>query len=320
MPTWRNIKLTEVFQTISHPDDPSHIAETVIASRYWQRIDYALTQQLARLGEPAAANLCTALEGIDSRHILGCGVWGCVWRLASTERWVVKITLDPYEGPIVAAIMHRPHLRTHPGVIYYGGVWRVPEKFVYHDGKIYDAYVILREKALPFSRRQPGLSMLDMPTLNDPLGRNQEAFTTALLDTASAASGLVFLYFMERFPQVRKKLLNYEPFGRTFKQREGAAAAAWLAALERLGDTLWGEHIADFMREAYSELQMVMSDVTESNVGQRCYDLHDIDNEIEAPGQYLSIIDPGNSRLDKRHHIDLLPDVIRAENPGIPYL
>lgn len=41
--------------------------------------------------------------GMPLGEILGCGHWGCVF--ASTPPWVVKITMDRYEGPMWLAIV-----------------------------------------------------------------------------------------------------------------------------------------------------------------------------------------------------------------------
>jgi hypothetical protein len=128
------------------------------------------------------------------------------------------------------------------------------------------------------------------------------------------------LRFVKQFPEVQKQLEQDQGQVTTFADRWAEVKAIWLYSLENLYETLWGSHIADFMVEIYDSLEVVMTDVTISNVGQRYHDLRDIDQDAELPGQYLSIMDPGNSKIASRPNIDVLPEAVLRENPGIPYL
>lgn len=56
----------------------------------------------------------------------GCGSFGCVFPLADiNERRVLKISTDPTEGPVVAAIMKTGLDKRLDGLARWFGVWRI---------------------------------------------------------------------------------------------------------------------------------------------------------------------------------------------------
>jgi hypothetical protein len=74
---------------------------------------------------------------------LGNGSWGVVYPLAD-ERFVLKVTADPTEGPIIAKIMSEYQLHNHMGIIHYFALRQLPENTT--GRKSYPVYVIVAER------------------------------------------------------------------------------------------------------------------------------------------------------------------------------
>lgn len=79
----------------------------------------------------------------DRIRILGCGIWGCVFPLA--ERWVMKLTIDPDEAPLVNRVIDlRAEGETLEGVVFYRRrPWRAPPVSI--RGREWQVYAIERE-------------------------------------------------------------------------------------------------------------------------------------------------------------------------------
>lgn len=91
-------------------------------------------------------------------EVLGCGHYGCVLK-SEDPRWVIKITRDPTEGPMVQRIMalraadggtgRGPSL-AYDGIVFYRDIYEAGGlKF---RGKDWPVYVIVREAVEPFDR------------------------------------------------------------------------------------------------------------------------------------------------------------------------
>lgn len=114
---------------------------TGLVTSHWDDIDAAVTKRLKRLGEGRRS----ALAPVDPKDgMLGCGHWGCAYPTIYAG-WTVKVSADPLEGPVVAAVMDDEELHNHPGTAYIVDIWRLPKKV---RGKR-DVWVILREDIEP---------------------------------------------------------------------------------------------------------------------------------------------------------------------------
>lgn len=101
---------------------------------------------------------------VDWSNPLGCGHFGCAWALANMDPGyndpgsgrpfqytgrVLKISVDPTEGPAVAAIMNTGLDKKLDGLARWEGVWRIPAWIGTRAGRD-TAWVIIREEVLPF--------------------------------------------------------------------------------------------------------------------------------------------------------------------------
>lgn len=112
------------------------INRKILKKKHWKKIDRVVSGKLQDLG----FEFDSVLGMVDAEHdYYGCGHWGCAYPTMA-RGWVLKVTSDPIEGPIAWAIMQNEELRTHPGVVYILGVWRL---------KGSDMVAILREAVTP---------------------------------------------------------------------------------------------------------------------------------------------------------------------------
>lgn len=90
-------------------------------------------------------------------NVLGCGHYGCVLE-SEDPRWVVKITRDPTEGPMVQRIMAlraaaggtgRGPSSRYDGIVFYRDIYQA-DKTSFR-GKTWPVYVIVREAVRPFT-------------------------------------------------------------------------------------------------------------------------------------------------------------------------
>lgn len=98
---------------------------------------------------------------VDFENPLGCASFGCVFPISTKDLGydqpgsqalitgrVLKISTDPSEGPVVAAIMKTGQDKKLDGLVRWYGVWRIPEQI--QPGPRGTAYVIIREEIRPF--------------------------------------------------------------------------------------------------------------------------------------------------------------------------
>ena len=107
--------------------------------------------------EPISRTITTALDELgvgtppswafapSELELLGRGRWGIVFDTGMAG-WLWKVTADPDEGPVVANIIANEQLRYHPGICFYGGVWRF--RAAQRLG-LEQLYLILREELIP---------------------------------------------------------------------------------------------------------------------------------------------------------------------------
>jgi hypothetical protein len=259
-------------------------AVSMLVQKYWDRIDKTITSRLVELGEPLEDPFSfTALTGISPvTGMLGCGHWGCVYPLAVTDRWVLKVTTDPAEASIISVTRNRPELHTHPGIVRYEGLWALPETAVL-DGWTENVeraiYVVLREEATPLMT--PG--ELDEFELDSIL---------LALDSAVQASKRVGL------AEMRLSLASsaHSPNTLELMKFRNQVIADWaeeIGVLEKFRPT---HNVGSFMRAFFVATGSVLADVHGGNVGFRNYDLRDLfGRRTPQPTDSLVILDPGHS-------------------------
>ena len=132
-----------------------------IAKKNWKIIDEAVTHSI---NEKLVANgkrrlRRSALSNIHIKDFFGSGVYGYVWPTSVPyNRWAVKVTTDPLEADNTLAVILDDELRTHPGIVYFGDIWRIHGQA---------AYVILKEEMPDAGEGLPERSIDLLFTLHD---------------------------------------------------------------------------------------------------------------------------------------------------------
>lgn len=227
---------------------------------------------------------------------LGAGSWGVVWPLAD-ERFILKVTADPTEGPVVATIMAEPYLHDHMAILHYFALREIPEFAVFR-GKPFKVYVIVAERLVHSSQASKLLDADD-----DEQYDNLHRFTLALQKLQLAARALVH----ER----EKKRPSAWEVDKLYGE--------WLDALNRLGDGPLEDFIIQFYDHTRSESEGaddapsggVLADLHFNNIGKRVVDWTDLGIELRPShdNAYWVINDPGHSSLAEK------PEVRVLENP-----
>lgn len=104
----------------------------------------------------------TGLTVLDPKGGLGCGAFGCVYA-TDDPRWVVKITRDKTEGPLVQSVVDY-RARTDggtglgpskilPGIVFYKDIFQARSTSAYIDQRWqkFRPFVIVRENVQPMS-------------------------------------------------------------------------------------------------------------------------------------------------------------------------
>lgn len=216
---------------------------------------------------------------------LGQGVWGMTYPFKTTKRFVLKLTLDPFEGPIWQRLIRDSKLLALPGITFTPGVHFVPPKGAIEvktnslvpSGR-YTVYAVVREAISPTTVRQ------------------RNAWEDALDDVRYYAAALI-----DRQVTVRRWYREV---------RELAAAFPELA------------EVARFMITARKRTGIVLADVHYENVGWAAYDLsvtgggnYIREGLIPPLKKMLKVFDPGHSSLSQREWRLLARSI--PENPGI---
>jgi hypothetical protein len=249
----------------------------------WHDIDHAITIILDEIGE-IPPDGPSALEDIDPiNDTLGCGGYGCVFPL-NTERFVLKVTTDPQEGPITAFIIENNDLRFHPGVAFFLAIWELYEK-TYKDNSI---YIILRETVKPYQ------------------GQNKKI--TDIINLSYKKS--------IRLAEAKKEFNKTEDWSSFKKYR--LLKKEWELSLKKMYNILPTKYIAEFIKLC-SKKELFLEDVYDENIGKRIFDLGDIIEDAAIPNDYLSIFDVGASDIKEEPIITKLPPEWE-ENPRIPIL
>lgn len=260
---------------------PKGMTRTVRAA--WTRIDKVVTEAL----EPYEDIYDSALATVDPDHdMLGCGYWGCAYP-TEYSRWVVKISADPLEGPIIKAVMEHPELREHPGIAYIIDIWRLAEKVRWGRSAWRDVWVILRENIEPTDYVWGSPGVCEAADLLWNLKLVGERFNNAAdaLDEKGPGYG-------------RRARLN--EYNRKWQDYVIQAQKVYLT-----------HQIGSFMEEFYHEFDAVLADVHRNNVGLRGHSLADLGLKDHEPAEYWVAFDLGHSSVDVDVEVPLVP------NPGI---
>ncbi len=227
---------------------------------------------------------------------LGAGSWGVVWPLAD-ERFILKLTADPTEGPVVQTILKHPHLHNNMGIIHYFALKQVPPKALAEAGldvyrkKTQAIYVIVAER-LQHSSAVP---------FGGGVHSDVNRFAKRLGDLKLAAGALVHELSLKKPRPYKIDDLH----------------AAWITALHRLNEGPIEDFVHtffDFTRNEKASPDVgpatggILADIHFNNVGKRVVDWSDCGIEL-SPSNYWVISDPGHSSLADKPEVELL------ENP-----
>jgi hypothetical protein len=225
---------------------------------------------------------------------LGNGSWGVVWPLAD-ERFILKVTADPTEGPIIATIMEESSLHNHMAIIHYFALRKLPEAVTFRN-KTFPLFVIIAE-------RLQHSSDVKRPNYGTPELRAFDRFAHALYLLKESAGRLV--------REQNKKRPNLAVVDRLY--------GAWMDDLNKLNDGPMEDFIIQFYdytrdpNEGANDAPSggVLADIHFNNVGKRVVDWTDLGIELspDRNDMYWVISDPGHSSLNEK------PAIADIENP-----
>jgi hypothetical protein len=212
---------------------------------------------------------------------LGAGSWGVVYPTRD-PRFVVKVTADPTEGPIVATIMSEPQLHNHMGIIHYFALRQLPENITFR-GKTFPVFVIVAER------------LKDVGALRGwSKSREDEHLTRLLVKIKDVAGKLVHEKQKKRPSQRLIDILDEQ----------------YLDLVGQIHDGPISDFFFQF-RDATDD--GVLADVHLNNVGKRAVDWEAVTNgavPLSGADWHWVISDPGHSSVEQ--HPEIAP---LRENP-----
>jgi hypothetical protein len=255
-----------------------------ILEENWESIDQRVSKTLVELEELAPGE--SALDRVNPvTDMYGCGAWGCAYPTLA-ERWAVKVTADPSEGIINSLVLDDVGLRTHPGIAYVLGLWRLPDQVLKRtpDGEEYalDVFVILREDI------QPAVLIdgwVGQPTSPVNLLHNIRLDAGRLNDIAALLTKLRSTPYS---PQNEVMIDEYEDEQRYTREE-------WATVMVQADDKPHTRLVADFMREFNRDNAAYLADVHAGNVGTREHDLSDFGLTSHVPSPAWVAFDLGHS-------------------------
>lgn len=242
-------------------------------------------------------------EAVGARLIgepLGCGHYGCVF--ASDGPWVVKLTVDANEGPMVKKLAEFAEENDYvaPGFVRVKSITRLlPD--VGTGKRKRPVYAIVREDVAPllssddagFSRetmrRVPGLpsdswyNVVDSPAPQRGAAAELKATLRGLREYQDAG-------YAVKATRSRRGVNALRNMPRS------AIEAAVYNATRRMTGAI-GSYLGEFLSELYSHTSIVLEDVHLGNVGWRVH------RDIEPWGDFhdgLVVFDPGHTPISKR--------------------
>jgi hypothetical protein len=256
-----------------------------LAEPFWKRINTVAARSLGR-----SARGFLPPDPRREERLLGCGAWGCVW-LTSDKKFVVKVTLDATEGPIVAQIMNKRNLRLNPGCTYYHRIWQFPDLVWTNAYGYAPAYVILREEVGRIGwLDERGDVRRKYSKIYDSL----EALPDASCDLVRARADL------EHCRTIR--------CANTYV----AAEKAFMEYVVDLRETS-ARHVGTFMAQAYAN-GVLLGDVHPGNVGMRRHNLKKFGVPVSRTMVVADVGDEGQAVCPEDDH----PGVKVLKNPYHP--
>jgi len=247
----------------------------------------AYSEQIAKLasrvvhevtGEPLTVQWTPRTEP------LGAGSWGVVYPTRD-PRFVVKVTADPTEGPIVSTIMSEPQLHNHMGIIHYFALRQLPEDITFR-GKTFPVFVIVAER------------LKDVGALRGwSVSREDQHLTRLLMKIKDVAGKLVHEKQKKRPSQRLIDMLDEQ----------------YLDLVGQIHDGPISDFFFQF-RDATDD--GVLADVHLNNVGKRAVDWEAVTNGVvplSGADWHWVISDPGHSSVET--HPEIAP---LRENPPLP--
>ena len=251
----------------------------------WPRIGRVINKTLGELGEHPA-NL-TAIKPTP-KSAYGSGVWGYVFPTGN-PRWVLKVTADPTEGPITAAVMEHDNLRYDAGVCYFAAIWRLGVP-VGVEGE-YEAYIILREDMTPVLQKD----------------KDWVTFSTQV----------------DRLNAIQKSTGAYNEQMNAVEDAGSASAMdKHIAALEKLAPRLDREYtqalhtkylraVVEFQIEFFETFGRPLADIHFGNIGWRVHNLDNLGVDLGITegvnSGIMGAYDLGNSEIESEAQIPRLP-------------
>lgn len=242
-------------------------------------------EQIGRLASTTVAKVLNqepVPQWSPSTEPLGTGSWGVVYPLAD-EKFVLKVTADPTEGPIVAKIMSEPQLYNHMGIIHYFALRQLPERAsVKANSKGYPVYVIVAE-------RLKDVGELTSHMRSYVRSRDHE-LAYQLSEVKEAATPLVKEKRRKKPRQWMVDKLDQEYMNR----------------VAQIDDSVLCDFFYQF-RDATND--GVLADVHTNNVGKRAVNWYKVTNgeiPLEGNDTYWVISDPGHSSLEEHPSIEEL--------------
>ena len=267
------------------------------------RIPKGMRPIIEAYGEPIARLASSVIHEVTGEPMdvqwtprtepLGAGSWGVVYP-THDQRFIVKVTSDPTEGPIVAKIMSEPQLHNHMGIIHYFALRQVPERTAGvmawgRRGKSYPVYVIVAERLKDVGGLSRAYVAWGSQTQDSRLARQ-------LAKVKNAATLLV------------KEKQRKRPVQRFIDEKD----ELYMEAVGQIDDGPLADFFFQF-RDATGD--GVLADVHLNNLGKRAVNWEEVTNgkvPLGGADWHWVISDPGHSSLNEEQSIEELRNNPRA--------
>ena len=285
---------------VREPEEPPAREKLVrqiedIAGDHWPRIDRAVGDRLRQIGEPGVGD-GSVLRGVWPKGgWIGCGWWGCTYPIATTKRWVIKITTDLEEVSIINSIKEYPHLLNHPGIARFDMVWELDGSVrVEVNDELVErpVRVILREAVTPLLKRKTVIAPARREEISDILQRVRKWSRKAAKKAETA----------EYYARIGDPRLELQ------RDRLRHDLVDLTRTIEKLSKIRYTKSIAEFMQLYMEYVGTPIGDVNIGNVGFRDYNLGDVFHGAPAPiRNRLVIFDAGDIMADESA-VPMLPN------------
>ena len=275
-----------------------------MVTKYWDAINDRVTDTLIEIGDFPPAG---ALDDIDPLlDMYGCGHWGCAYP-TSEPRWTVKVSADPTELDIVAAVLSKPELRENPGIVYILGIWRLPEPAVQKagwadpGGQERIIHVTLRENIKP---------------IETDLATEHEDDLILLLhhlrvEAGNLNSGAKALELVERRGEATDRLQSL--LDQAAYNNYETAEQLWLRHLQQLQNEYETAHLAWFISDFARDFNTALADIHAGNVGLREHSLSDLGLLQHEDYDTWVAFDLGHSLITNEAEVPLISNPSRIQ-------